>query len=781
MKIFKTALTGSEKSVFLNFIKSYLLIFLIPIIFFVSAFVIITGQLMERETRQTEKVLTDKAYKVQLLMDEYLERSLAISLSILKNDSMNYLLYSTDENSGNYITSGYRLSNHLNSIMISNNFVDDIVVCLNDKDININCSGMLSDEDVYENYIKREDPGLSYEDWVKESESFTGGKLKCLRNGTLYFMQTFPVTPREDISRSLTLIKFRTDILKNAIESSLDSYGMIAAIIDNTTGENILEQYWNNGLLSIDPAGLEKDSGTIVNNGYFLSYVKSRFIPITYVFALSQDILAEHRQDIQVIAVITFIVCTVLGCALIYFLTLRNYNPIRQLFSLAKGENTGTVVSKLFDPYSEIKSILLDAADQKIAYMNLHKEQAGLDQKRNLVAALYDKKSTNEFIAYYASKVGINYENQSCCFIKLKCTDISSYFEKAEENKELAHYPIDLCETIVTQILSSNYNTTCIRYGQELIFIVMLDIKKLEMFNKNIKENLSQAQQFLRENYGIDTIIAVSDFHQGVEGLRQAFKEMNKTMEYIEITGNKVIARYNRMPTLNSNNKFSTVMLKEESMMLGYVKSGNFSKAKSYFNEIIKHYFNDNVNSTNVLKFRLYGLINNILGAMNYVSVPDAGKLIDKVNEHSDLMDCKNVVEFQARLNTLFDELEEFCRDREEEAESSFKNDIVEIVHQNYMNPDLNVSMIADMMNKNLDYVSRTFKKLTGNGLLDYIHEVRINKAKDYFKENPELTVQQVSTIVGYLSCESFIRVFKRREGVTPGRFKAILEQTTGQ
>lgn len=780
MRLFKLELTESERSVFLNFVKSYLVIFLIPIFFFATAYQIITNLLTDRETRQTEQVLNNKTKQVQLLMDEYLERSLAISLSILKNDSMSYLLSSTDETNGNYNTSVYRLANHLNSIVISNNFVDDIIVCVNDKEINVNCRGMMSDEDVYKNYIEQLDNELSYEDWIKVSENFTGGKLYCLRNGTLYFIQTFPVTPREDVIRSITLIKFRDGILKNAIEGSVDNYSMVPAIIDNKTGKNIIGQYWNNDF-DVDPARISSGSGNILYNGYIMSYEKSDFIPVTYAFAFPQEILSAHKQEVRIIAVITFIVCTVLGCALIYFLTLRNYNPIRQLFSLAKGENTGTVVSKLFDPYSEIKSILLDAADQKIAYMNLHKEQDGQDRKRTLIAALYDKKSASELIGYYASKVGINYEAQSFCFIKLKCTDISSYFEKTGENEELAHYPVNLCETIVTQILGALSNTTCIRYDQELIFIAVPDIKKLELFNKNIEDKLSQAQQFLRENYGIDTIIAVSDLHQGIEGIRQGFHEMNKTMEYIEITGNKVIARYNRMPSLNCSNKFNTTIIKEETMMLGYVKSGDFGKAKSYFNKIINIYFNDTVNSPQVLKFKLYGLINNILGAMNYVSVPDAGRIIDKVNEHNDLLDCENLVEFQSRLNTLFDELEEFCRSQDAETESHFKRDIMEIVRENYMNPDLNVSMIADMMNKNLDYVSRTFKKLTGYGLLDYIHEVRINKAKDYFQENPDLTVQQVSAIVGYISCESFIRVFKRREGVTPGRFKAILEQSASQ
>lgn len=111
--------------------------------------------------------------------------------------------------------------------------------------------------------------------------------------------------------------------------------------------------------------------------------------------------------------------------------------------------------------------------------------------------------------------------------------------------------------------------------------------------------------------------------------------------------------------------------------------------------------------------------------------------------------------------------------DEEDSTEMRLKRSILEIVKNEYPNPMLNVSAIADQLGKNVDYISRVFKQTTTIGLLDYIHHMRIKAAKDLLISQPSLSVAQISQRVGYFGADSFIRSFKRIEGITPGRFRA--------
>ena len=470
---------------------------------------------------------------------------------------------------------------------------------------------------------------------------------------------------------------------------------------------------------------------------------------------------------------IAFLLCVIVGCSLIILYILKKSNPVLQLLSLVNTNGSGKI--NFFDPYLEVKSMLLDAADKKLAHMNQKEHNGFAEKKKTLIAILYDKRSTMDLILQTSQQLGMSCMNNHIIFVKFKCIDISAYFEKVNDYGKIDCTPIQFCDTIMTQILSNHYTVINIPYGQEAYIIITLEDKNIELFFKNIREHLQQAQRLLQESYGIDTIVALSNFHSGVKGLLAGFKEANNVMEYMEFVGDRSLYEYNMIPVFKNQNEFHASVVKEETMMIGCIKSEDFEKAKVLFNKIISSYFSDMHDSPQVLKLRLYTLVGKMIESLNYLDLSDANSLIEGLTEHSQIMMFNNIIEFQEKVNSLFDKLGKVTRDMEGKEEDLFLKNIRDTISHNYMNSNLNVSMIANLLDKNLDYVSRTYKKLTGNGLLDSIQDFRINKAKEYMDENHELSIQQVSSMVGYVNCESFIRVFKHREGITPGRYKSML------
>lgn len=58
-----------------------------------------------------------------------------------------------------------------------------------------------------------------------------------------------------------------------------------------------------------------------------------------------------------------------------------------------------------------------------------------------------------------------------------------------------------------------------------------------------------------------------------------------------------------------------------------------------------------------------------------------------------------------------------------------------------------------------------------GDGVLNYINRTRIEAAKEILK-NSSVRIEDVAAEVGILNANTFIRLFKKYEGVTPGAFK---------
>ena len=74
----------------------------------------------------------------------------------------------------------------------------------------------------------------------------------------------------------------------------------------------------------------------------------------------------------------------------------------------------------------------------------------------------------------------------------------------------------------------------------------------------------------------------------------------------------------------------------------------------------------------------------------------------------------------------------------------------------------------------NNSYLSKVFKKSFGVGVLEYINKLRIEKSKQMLIDT-NLSLLQISESIGYISDITFIRIFKRYEGTTPGKFREAM------
>lgn len=97
---------------------------------------------------------------------------------------------------------------------------------------------------------------------------------------------------------------------------------------------------------------------------------------------------------------------------------------------------------------------------------------------------------------------------------------------------------------------------------------------------------------------------------------------------------------------------------------------------------------------------------------------------------------------------------------------------IEQYIREDYANPDLCATSIAERFRISASYLSRIFKADMGVGLVDYIHQLRIEAAKVALR-NTYATIDEVAKTVGFSNRWVFMRVFKKLEGTTPGAYRA--------
>ncbi|NCB93371.1 MAG: AraC family transcriptional regulator [Clostridia bacterium] len=99
---------------------------------------------------------------------------------------------------------------------------------------------------------------------------------------------------------------------------------------------------------------------------------------------------------------------------------------------------------------------------------------------------------------------------------------------------------------------------------------------------------------------------------------------------------------------------------------------------------------------------------------------------------------------------------------------------ITEIIKNELSDVNLSVAVIAQRLSITPSHLSRFFKMKMGIGVLEYIHQCRITMAKEMLKEQKDLRVKEVALTTGFYNVSTFIRVFKKVEGVTPGQYREM-------
>lgn len=114
---------------------------------------------------------------------------------------------------------------------------------------------------------------------------------------------------------------------------------------------------------------------------------------------------------------------------------------------------------------------------------------------------------------------------------------------------------------------------------------------------------------------------------------------------------------------------------------------------------------------------------------------------------------------------------------QEEEPSDCSIERIMDIIHSNISDENLSVTGIADQMRITSSYLSRFFKLKMGMGVLDYIHQYRIERAKEMLSSPEKTKIKEVAISTGFYNISTFIRVFKKIEGMTPGQYQEMMSE----
>ncbi len=641
-----------------------------------------------------------------------------------------------------------QMSSRLNDYKVSNTFIGDICIYYPKLDYIVGDLGYFPARQYY--MLAHENKDTEYKNWLKTitSEEKNGYhfQMDADEDLQLHYTKWLPYDNSDEKSAILHLSINKEEMehmLKNdkyasghSINAVMGQQGNLYAFSgskdEKTWLEEILQE--NAGKQYIE---VEKYSGAIQD---------SDFYPLNYITLYDRKELLKNSYFVRNIAYLSLGICMILGITLFWILGRRNNRPLKNILEklyVVREDREGQ------DEYALIQSRIDTMLENDLTSQKKLQEQRNAMEGMFLHYLLSSEEKNNSVIFAAMQRFHLQLEYSLFQIMVLR-----SKIGFSEENIK------DVIGKIKRQIeeLQKELYVIATEFKGDIIFLFHMEeeVQDLqEVIAKNIltagKEAQSSVQLSVGEVYDTTSNVILS--------YQQAFMMLDTTKN----TENQIIKFEDyRQPAVKEEKLESGIMAEYEMAVL----EGNYENVQKQIDRLFNQYVGNDHNIFTA-RSKKYAVINSAIEALNRTPELENQKA-EYILALQNARDNQTLLEV---IHEIFQALEESQKKRQKSRKEGCTEWAKSYIDQHFEDPMIGLYSIAEMLGISNSYLSTSFKKQYGLGIVQYINQLRIEKAKKMIL-NTDYSIKEIAFRVGFASDMTFIRVFKQFENVTPGKYK---------
>ena len=270
----------------------------------------------------------------------------------------------------------------------------------------------------------------------------------------------------------------------------------------------------------------------------------------------------------------------------------------------------------------------------------------------------------------------------------------------------------------------------------------------------------------LKAKFCTDITIGIGSICEQIFDIPQSYIDASSALDYMLIKGSNRIIYFNEI--IEHEDYTNTYPYKEFETLRILIFKGDIDEIEDVLANILKYTKICNL-PLFMVKQLCFDLINTI-----YKTIMEINKTI--LLSKNSYFNTKILAEFQT-VDELIDSVKLICsnicillREYKVSNESSLVENMISYIRNNCCNCDFSIQAMSDHFGMTLTGLSQYFKNKTGQTIIDFSTQLRIEKAKQLL-QNSELTLNEIIPKLGYSTASSFIRRFKQFTGITPGQY----------
>ena len=498
---------------------------------------------------------------------------------------------------------------------------------------------------------------------------------------------------------------------------------------------------------------------------YMISYVKSDRLGWSFISVTDYDKLLSKVDTLK-----RYILWVTLGClasmAVTSALFTRSiYAPIYNLITRMK-KTSATLKDQTslneYDLLNKSFSLLENKVNTLQTDVNRSLHARKQDFLRSLINGTIAKGTD---FRQTLEQLGIGFDGGRFLVCMLKIDAFHELSEKYDMvDISLLKYAI---ENISREIASVHYKMETLEDGHESLDLI-LNVKDDAEADKTAVESLLKNIQLNVEKFLKITVTAsIGPVVDRIDGVRFSRQGAYQAAHYRLIYGRNSLIAYNDITAAEMMDYQYPASL--EKQIMDSLKAGELERLQELSAEFID-------------AIHPFGYDEMILALVQLLvmTIRTAKGMVSFDSEDTDL-EIHTCQQQLLRLDTL-EQIERWyislcaridaIRDKQSQGRNKKVIDkMIAYIEENYINSNLTVEMMAQLVGLTVNYFRRLFKEETGQSVSGYIAELRFRKAEEllFHTDHP---VNKIGELVGFDNTRYFSTLFKKRFGKTPDHYR---------
>ncbi len=313
----------------------------------------------------------------------------------------------------------------------------------------------------------------------------------------------------------------------------------------------------------------------------------------------------------------------------------------------------------------------------------------------------------------------------------------------------------------------------------------VLDKAREDEWNKVLSfvhGTLTSTQKSCRDLLGVSISHAVSKGFCQWEELAYRFEMLKLILNRDFGFGQEMILTDSQIGNLAGDTRYEEYIscviavqqhLKKLPMLSLYLEIGQKEEFKKVFSSIIEYMSGE--------KYMKYGLAAEVYYSIALVFQSCLNKMVilRKIADKMDLSKLMNMDKHASwnEINEYFQQLAKYVFEYRTERNSENNYKIIKKVQTyilEHLYEDLSLTALADVVYLNPAYLSRLYKQTTGQGLNEYILDIKLCKAREMLS-NKTIKINKIAVKLGFGSHAYFCKFFKKHMQMTPQEYRVSL------